>query len=62
MVKYWYLHHSYLHVNGAVQRHLRVIMHPSGHSCGIQASATMNLSPVNVRRVVLGSAGAKKLP
>ena len=28
----------------------------------MQASPAMNLSPVNVRRVVLGSAGAKKLP
>ena len=37
-------------------------MHPSGHACGMQASPAMNLSPVNVRRVVLGSAGAKKLP
>ena len=62
-VRCWYLHQNYLHhVNGAGQRHLRVIMHSSGHACMMQASPAMNLSPVNVRRVALGSAGAKKLP
>ena len=49
-------------VNGAGQKQLRVIMHPSGHACGMQVSPAMNLSPINVRRVVLGSTGAKKLP
>ena len=57
-----YTRTTYHRVNGAGQRHLRVIMHPSGHACGMQASPAMNLSPVNSRRVVLGSAGAKKLP
>ena len=35
-------------------------MHPSGHACGMQANPAMNLSPINVRRVVLGSTGARK--
>ena len=48
--------------DGAGPRHLRATMHPSGHAYQMQASPAMNLSPVNVRRVLLGSASAKKLP
>ena len=36
-------------------------MNPSGHACQMQASPVMNLSLASVRRVVFGSASAKKL-
>ena len=36
-------------------------MNPSGHAYQMQGSAVMNLSNVNVKRVVLGIASAKRL-
>ena len=36
-------------------------MNPSGHAYQMQASPVMNWSLANARRVVLGSASAKKL-
>ena len=60
-VRCWYLHQCYPHpVNGAGQRHLRVIMNHSEHA--YQGSTAMNLSPANVRRAVLSSESAKTLP
>lgn len=41
--------------------YLRVIMNHFGHACLMQASPAMNLSPANVRRVVLSSVSAKEL-
>ena len=49
-------------VDGAGLRHLRVIMKHYGHACLMQASPAMNVSPANVRRIVLSSVSAKKLP
>ena len=37
-------------------------MNHSGHAYQMQGSPAMNLSPANVRRAVLRSAIAKKLP
>ena len=41
--------------------YLRVIVN-FGHACLMQTSPAMNLSPTNIRRVVLNSVSAKKLP
>ena len=62
-VRCWCQHQSFiLLVNGAGQRHLRVIMNHSGHAYLMQASPAINLSPANVGRVVLSSVSAKRLP
>ena len=60
-VKCWCPPHSYPHhVNVAGKRHLRDIMNPSEHTYQMQASPARNLSPANVRMVVLGNSGAKR--
>ena len=50
-----------LFVDWAGQRYLRVSMNHFGHACLMQASPAMNLSPANVRRVVLSCVSANKL-
>ena len=37
-------------------------MNHSGHAYLVEASPAMNVSPANVRRAVLSSVSAKKLP
>ena len=61
-VQCWCQHQNYRHrANGVGQKHLKGTMNHSGHAYQMQANPVMNWSLANARRVVLGSASAKKV-